>query len=196
MYQLARAGIPIEPKAVEVVIRNIELLNIETNKATIDVEVESGTYVRSLAHDLGLRLGCGAHLEELRRTHVGPLDVEQAISLEELESCAQEGNLRQKLMTPARALSELPGIRVEAGEKLKICHGRPISTEAAALNLSHLREEQPVRLLDSEDELVAIGAMASDRETIRPIVVLRSESSHGSTKTSSGRPLQVKTRVV
>ncbi len=119
MYQMARAGIRVEPKPVEVVIRRINLLGVDGSRATIDVEVEAGTYIRSLAHDLGQRLGCGAHLEELRRTGVGPHNIERALSLEKLETLNQSGRLEDALMTPADALSELPWIHLSGEERHK-----------------------------------------------------------------------------
>ena len=185
MYKLARAGIHIEPKPVEVVIRKIDLLGVKGAKVALGVQVESGTYIRSLAHDLGQRFGCGAHLEELRRIHVGPLDIEQALSLEELGALSQAGRLEEKLMAPAMALSEFPEIRLSAEEKHKICHGRSISVEEASGNLLRFREERSVRLLDSDGDLVAVGTVADDLVTIRPVVVLQVEGSSQGAKVSS-----------
>lgn len=196
MYELARAGIPFVPKAVEVVIRGIELLDVEGNKAALRIDVESGTYIRSLAHDLGLRLGCGAHLEQLRRTRVGPLGIEQALSLEELEMHSLAGRLHEQLMAPAHALSELPGIHLNLDEKHKIRHGRSTTIEETSDPLPQLSKEQPLRLLDTDGDLVAVGMMDDDLVTIRPIVVLQVGDSGQTAKTSSGRPLQAKTRVV
>jgi len=178
MYQMARAGIAIEPKAVEVVIRRIELLDVAGSRATIDVEVEAGTYIRSLAHDLGLRLGCGAHLEELRRTDVGPLNIERALSLERLEALTKSGRLEDALMAPVDALSELPWIHLSGEERQKISHGRRISVDKALRNLPSLEEGQSVRLMEPGGGLVAVGIVTDGLETIRPLVVLQPGSAN------------------
>jgi tRNA pseudouridine55 synthase len=180
MYQMARAGIVVEPKPVEVVIRRIDLLGVHGSRATIDVEVEAGTYIRSLAHDLGQRLGCGAHLEELRRTGVGPHNIERALSLEDLETLTKSGRLEDALMTPADALSELPWIRLSGEERHKIGHGRriSISVDEASRNLPRLEEGQSVRLMESGGGLVAVGIVTEGLETIHPLVVLQPGSSN------------------
>ncbi len=181
MYQMARAGIRVEPKPVEVVIRRIDLLGIDGSTATIDVEAEAGTYIRSLAHDLGQRLGCGAHLEELRRTNVGPHNIERALSLEELETLTKSGRLEDALMTPADALSELPWIHLSGEERHKICHGRriPMSVDETSGGSSHRFEEgQSVRLMESGGGLVAVGMVTDGLETIHPLVVLQPGSSN------------------
>jgi len=180
MYQMARAGIRVEPKPVEVVIRRIDLLGVDGSRATIDVEVEAGTYIRSLAHDLGQRLGCGAHLEELRRTDVGPHNIERALSLEKLETLNQSGYLEDALMTPADALSELPWIHLSGEERHKICHGRriSISVDETSRNLPRLEEGQSVRLMESGGGLVAVGIVTDGLETIHPLVVLQPGSSN------------------
>jgi len=84
-YKLARNDKPVELKPVEVTVHRFEIQSDGGDRARFVAEVSAGTYVRSLAHDLGQALGCGAHLTQLRRTHAGEFDLLQAVTLEELE---------------------------------------------------------------------------------------------------------------
>jgi tRNA pseudouridine55 synthase len=85
-YKLARQDKPVEMKAVEVVVHRLEIQSVWADRARFVAEVSAGTYIRSIAHDLGQALGCGAHLTELRRTGAGEFSVSQAVTLDELAS--------------------------------------------------------------------------------------------------------------
>ncbi len=169
MYRLARAGIAFQPRPVTVVIRRIELLSTEKERAWLEVEAESGTYIRSLAHDLGQKLGLGAHLEELRRTRVGPFAVEQALSLEAL---GEPGRLETALLGPSEALSELPALRVGVEEAERVKHGRPVRASEGIDVPSELQAGQPCRMLGPEDVFLAVGIADEGIQQIRPVVVL------------------------
>lgn len=82
LYELARKGEEVEREPVRVTVHEIELLSYDWPYLTIRARVSSGTYVRALSHDIGIALGCGAYLEELRRTHIGPHDVKDAVAPE------------------------------------------------------------------------------------------------------------------
>jgi tRNA pseudouridine55 synthase len=84
LYELARAGETVERKPAVVTVHELALLSYEEPRTTVRVRVSSGTYIRTLAHDIGAALGCGAYLESLRRTAIGPHRVEQAAKLDEL----------------------------------------------------------------------------------------------------------------
>lgn len=84
LYELARKGIEIERKPIIIIIRSIKLLEQKNSGFKIQVSCSSGTYIRSLAHDIGQALGCGAYLEELRRTAIGPFSITNAIPLADL----------------------------------------------------------------------------------------------------------------
>ncbi|MBU0625422.1 tRNA pseudouridine(55) synthase TruB [Patescibacteria group bacterium] len=84
LYELARAGQVVERQPVEITIHDIELLTYDPPRATFRVRCSAGTYVRTIAHDVGQKLDCGAYLDELRRTKIGDLKVTDAISLDNL----------------------------------------------------------------------------------------------------------------
>jgi tRNA pseudouridine55 synthase len=120
LYEYARAGIEIERQPRRVHIHRLELVEWSGHLLTLDVHCSKGTYVRTLAQDLGELLGCGAHLAGLRRTASGPLRVEQAVTLQALAALDEPG--REALMRPADALLQSwPEIRLpddEAGRFL------------------------------------------------------------------------------
>ena len=87
-YDLARKNLPVELKPVDIEIYALDLLSIEGNEARIRVHCSSGTYIRSIAHDLGQALGCGAHLNALRRTMSGDFKIEDAHTLQEAQDAA------------------------------------------------------------------------------------------------------------
>ncbi|MDR3754298.1 MAG: tRNA pseudouridine(55) synthase TruB [Terracidiphilus sp.] len=114
-YKLARRDQPVELKPVEVEVRRFEITAVEGERASFVVEVSAGTYVRSLAHDLGAMLGCGAHLAELRRTEAGEFSIQQALTLEQL-AAEYEGNGRTKSAS-SQSLSEYALSDVESAEQ-------------------------------------------------------------------------------
>ena len=91
LYKLARAGIEVERKSRTVKIHRLELVDWKPPVATVEVECSKGTYIRSLAHDLGQSLGCGAHLKSLVRTRCGLFDIKDAVSMSQLEEAFRHG---------------------------------------------------------------------------------------------------------
>jgi tRNA pseudouridine55 synthase len=169
MYQLARAGIGFQPRPVTVVVRRIELLTVEKDRAWLEVEAESGTYIRSLAHDVGQRLGFGAHLEELRRTRVEPFSVEQALTLEAL---SEPGRLEEAILGPSEALSQLPALHMGAEEAERIRHGRAVQAAQEDEASSELGAGQHCRMLGPQGVFLAVGVVDDEGRRIRPVVVL------------------------
>lgn len=94
LYQLARAGIVVKRESRRVRIHRLELINFKPPLVTVEIECGKGTYIRSLAHDLGELLGCGAHLKELVRLRYGPFNMEEAVSLPQLEAAFCRNNWR------------------------------------------------------------------------------------------------------
>jgi len=102
LYRLARQGQTVDRPARQVVIHELHLLDFESPHATLDVLCSKGTYIRTLAEDIGAVLGCGAHLTALRRTGIGPHGLDGAVSLEKLE--ALDGQSRDALLRPVDSL--------------------------------------------------------------------------------------------
>lgn len=128
LYELARQGVEIEREARLVTIRSIDLLDYHAPDATVDVRCSAGTYIRSIAHDVGATLGTGGHLIELVRTASGPFTLDQAISLEAFEAAAREGQWHTHLRTIDEALSDWPLVVLTEPERIRALNGAPIFT--------------------------------------------------------------------
>lgn len=161
-YKLARRHQPVELKPVEVEIYALELLGIEGERARFAVECSGGTYVRSLAHDLGRRIGCPAHLEGLRRTAVAEFTEEKAVTIEKLQSLGEGGAWREVLI-PLEAL--LPGcteLVVGGRDEDNVRHGHQFEL-APALRASrggHPGKAPDVtllKILNPERRLIAVA---------------------------------------
>ncbi|HKA15506.1 MAG TPA: tRNA pseudouridine(55) synthase TruB [Myxococcota bacterium] len=126
LHKLAREGreVPREPKRVRV--HRFELRKYDPPRIEIAVECSGGTYVRVLAADLGDRLGCGAHLADLRRTRSGPFTLDQASSPETLRVEAESGEIERRLVSPLEALG-LPARRLTADEVDRVAQGSEIA---------------------------------------------------------------------
>lgn len=177
LYKLARADRPVQPEPREVVVRRFELRAWDPPLAEVDVACSAGTYVRSLAHDLGRAVGCGAHLAALRRTSSGPFRVEDAVALEALESRVRSGDIGLVLVPMERLLPELPAILLGAEGAARARHGNRISRE-------HLLapEGRPagtpaapgtvVRLFAPDGRLLALARPTGGEEGFAPFLVL------------------------
>jgi tRNA pseudouridine55 synthase len=158
-YKLARRGMPIQSPAVPVEVERFELLSFAPPLATFRIVCSAGTYVRSLAHDLGRQLGCGAHLESLRRLRSGDFGIEQAVRLDQATAA--------DVVPMENLLSQYPSITVEgAEEEDRVRHGNPVAT-AVASGLA--------RIFNKEGEFLAVASVESG--WARPRVVLTSVAS-------------------
>lgn len=125
LYALAREGVSVERPARRVTIHALELLRREPERLELRVACSKGTYIRQLAVDLGEALGCGAHLDALRRTGAGAFRVEDAVSLERLEALPEDAR-SACLLPPDRLLSGLPRVDLGAAEALRIVQGQGV----------------------------------------------------------------------
>ncbi len=174
-HRLARAGVDVKPSPATVTVLELALVEYDPPRARLTVSVSSGTYVRSLAHDLGERLGCGAHLEELRRTRIGPFTVEAASTLESLSALAFEQRLRERLLSPADLLRELPRVDVSADAVGLLVHGRDVPEGAWKPPSAEDRVASgPLRVCDEHGELVSVASLYQETGALRPLIVVRS----------------------
>ncbi len=126
LYQLARAGesVVVEPRPI--VIYALDIVSWESPDLVLDVECGKGTYIRSLAHDLGARLGPGAHLAGLVRTRSGPFTLSQCLTLEALEAALDDGAWRDYLYAPDEALLDRRAAILAAGHEAQVRNGQPL----------------------------------------------------------------------
>jgi len=132
-YRMARKGQAVGLKARPAVVYRIELVRFEPPEAEIEVECGKGTYIRSLAHDVGQALGCGAHLSALCRTRVGPFKVEDAVTREELERAFDDGTWRECLLPMDYGLLHLPAVTLHIEDEKDLRHGQAIRLDEERL---------------------------------------------------------------
>ena len=152
-YELARKNIAVELEPVRVHVYELTLLELRGDVARLRAHCSGGTYMRSIAHDLGQALGCGAHLQELRRLASGEFELEQARTLEQLEALAAEDRLADALVPPGKLLPAFPSVLVDDVTAAQIRNGRDFPA-------SPFRAQPPskyVKAVTRTGELVAIG---------------------------------------
>ncbi|MBI4855021.1 MAG: tRNA pseudouridine(55) synthase TruB [Acidobacteria bacterium] len=183
LHHLARKGQEVERKAVKIFIYNLELMmltgeNLHFNPdgtcdIAIRVKCSAGTYIRTLAEDLGNRLGYGAHLISLRRTSVGKFLLSEAKTLEEISEIYSGDKQKLPILTPAQLIRDLPKVKLPLEEIPNIRNGK-----AQNANLfTELRDwviGAWIGLLDSEEKLIAMAQMVEEdgKRKIQPRILL------------------------
>lgn len=157
LYKLAREGIEVEREPREVTIHALELGEVEGNEFELRVHCSKGTYVRTLAEDIGEALGCGAHVIGLRRTGVGPYTGMEMVSMEQIEQAALEGNeaLDALLLPVDTALSDWPAVKLNKDSSYYLGMGQAVVVPKAPT-------EGWVRLYEEPDHFIGVGVVQDD----------------------------------
>ena len=187
-HELARKQKPVELKPVEVEVFDFRLLEIEGSQARFAIECGPGTYVRSLAYDMGAQLGCGAHVAEITRTAVGEFTLDQAVALDAFEHAVHAGKTAERIVPLACLLSELPRVSVLPVVERRVRHGSTFQVSLAQIQPG--RPETPqgapaqldstdwkpgrLRVFNQQDQLIAIAEAIVPR-TYQPVLVLEAE---------------------
>jgi tRNA pseudouridine55 synthase len=161
LYKLARQGVEVERKARPVTIRSIAMTGCALPEVSFDVVCSKGTYVRTLAFDIGQKLGCGAHLTALRRFQHGPYQLSNAVSLEAFEA-AEDAEAAAMLIPLIDVMGELPLVKLNKDAVTRLLNGVPPQQGETELNVGCC-EGDMVRLTDGE-RLLAIAAFAPSQE--------------------------------
>ncbi|MCX6624003.1 MAG: tRNA pseudouridine(55) synthase TruB [Acidobacteria bacterium] len=152
-YKLVRQHKPVELKAVEVHVYSLELLSCSGAEARVRVHCSAGTYLRSIAHEAGQALGCGAFLSDLRRTAAGDFTIEQAHTLEELAELSGQERLHEALVPSAKLLPQFPNEPVDITTAGQIRQGRDFRVSPFRVRAG----SKYVKAISNSGELVAIG---------------------------------------
>ncbi|HLB87621.1 MAG TPA: tRNA pseudouridine(55) synthase TruB [Terriglobales bacterium] len=168
-YKLARTHKDVPLKPIRVEIKEFEILGVEGDRASFRARVASGTYMRSVAHDLGQQLGCGAHLESLRRTSLGEFDLTEAHSLEEVDSAAKLGQVEEMFIHPRKLLPQLPSVTANEEMASRVRSGRTV-------NLPELSRAKQVKVFCGQRELIAIATRIAGT-LFHPKIVLAADAS-------------------
>ncbi len=164
LYEMARRGEEVERQPIAVEIKQLELVSPwHSNACSVRVVCSAGTYIRTLAEDIGKTLGLGAHLTALRRTRVGNCDLSQAHTLDALAAMAEEGTLAE-IINPMPAVLTLPAVFLSAKEAEMISHGRTIH------QFGEWATGQQVKLMDHQ-KLLAIADYDALTKGLHPRVV-------------------------
>jgi len=171
-YERARKNQPVELRPVPVTVRELEVLSRNATLVRLRVAAGAGFYVRSLANDIGQVLGCGAHLEALRRTRAGRFRVEDALTLDRLESEAAG-----RLIPASELLGHMPAVSVTEDGERRVHHGNPLAAAHVAKGDSRLFSQMTgaaafFRVLNGAGRLVAV-AEPRPGGVLQPVVVLR-----------------------
>lgn len=168
-YKYARAGTEIVLEARPIEISHLALLAWEPPHLTIAVECSKGTYIRSLAYDLGERLGPGAHLSALVRTRSGPFSLAESITLEQLASALEQDRLEEHLFPIEHALQHLPALSLDPATAQGILHGKAFRVH----NVLSQPSLPLARMYDSEGNFLAIACWDSQQQLWQPKKVFR-----------------------
>jgi len=162
-YELARAGIPIKLKSRQVKITKLEILKYRQPLIEISVDCSKGTYIRSLANDLGQHLGCGAHLKNLTRLRCGPFSIRDALSLDKIEDAFHEDAWKELIHPMDSPLWNWRAIIVGRKNELDIRNGRPF-----ALDEYYPLSEEYCRAYDLDGNFLAVLHFIPEKQKWHP----------------------------
>jgi len=166
-YKLARKNIKVELQPVEVTIFALDLLEVMEQEIRVAVHCSAGTYLRSLAHDLGQKLGCGAFIQQLRRVVSGDFSIEQSHTIPELEILSAGGRIPEVVISPAKLLPEFPAETVDITTATQIRQGRDFRVSPFRLT----RGARYVKAISPAGDLLAIGEVKLPN-LYHPVLVL------------------------
>jgi len=159
LYQLAREGKQVERKARRIKIFELRFLSLTDDRLEIEVCCSKGTYIRTLAEDIGNALGCGAHLAALRRSAVDALHQRDAVTIERLQQLAEPGSaqLDDLLLPVTAALGQFPELQLDADSSLDICQGKRVKLEQS-------RDCGLYRLISAAGVFIGLGEVGPGAE--------------------------------
>ncbi len=163
-YELARQNKPVQLTPVEVEVYALELLSFDGIRASFAVECSGGTYVRSLAHDIGQRLGCGAHLAGLRRTTVAEFTLDRAVTLDGLEEAIREQRLESCIVPLEALLPDCPELVVRGREEKSVRHGHKFElaqTERFGRGTGRVQSVSLLKIMNPDRRLIAVARHVS-----------------------------------
>jgi tRNA pseudouridine55 synthase len=167
-YKLARKHKEVLLKPIQTEIKELEIPEFDGIRASFRARVASGTYMRSVAHDMGQQLGCGAHLESLRRTQLAEFELADAHMLEELDAAAQSAEIEDLFVHPRKLLPQFPSVSANEEMTSRIRSGRTV-------NLPELSRAKQVKVFSGQRELIAIATRVAGT-LFHPKIVLSADT--------------------
>ena len=168
LYELARAGKEVERKGRPVEIHSIEILSVSLPEITFRVACSKGTYIRTLCHDIGQKLGCGGTMKSLKRTRVGIFTIDGALKLSRLEELAAQGLLEEKVIPVEAMFTELPALTVKDAFARLIENGNAFYPGQAEESV-RTPDGGQVRVYDRKGRFYGIYAFSEEKERYQPV---------------------------
>lgn len=168
LYELARAGKEVERKGRPVEIHSIEILSVSLPEITFRVACSKGTYIRTLCHDIGQKLGCGGTMKSLKRTRVGIFTIDGALKLSQLEELAAQGRLEEKVIPVEAMFTELPVLTVKDAFVRLIENGNAFYPGQAEESV-RTPDGGQVRVYDRKGRFYGIYAFSEEKERYQPV---------------------------
>lgn len=168
LYELARAGKEVERKGRPVEIHSIEILSVSLPEITFRVACSKGTYIRTLCHDIGQKLGCGGTMKSLKRTRVGIFTIDGALKLSQLEELAEQGRLEEKVIPVEAMFTELPALTVKDAFARLIENGNAFYPGQAEESV-RTPDGGQVRVYDIKGRFYGIYAFSEEKERYQPV---------------------------
>ena len=168
LYELARAGKEVERKGRRVEIHSIEILSVSLPEITFRVACSKGTYIRTLCHDIGQKLGCGGTMKSLKRTRVGIFTIDGTLKLSQLEELAAQGRLEEKVIPVEAMFTELPVLTVKDAFVRLIENGNAFYPGQAEESV-RTPDGRQVRVYDRKGRFYGIYAFSEEKERYQPI---------------------------
>ncbi|MCH1978199.1 tRNA pseudouridine(55) synthase TruB [Lawsonibacter sp. OA9] len=156
LYELAREGKTVERKARPVHFYEIDVLHMELPRIALRVTCSKGTYIRTLCHDIGEKLGCGACMESLVRTRVGRFTADKSFTLAQMERMAAEGTVEQAVVPIDVMFEQYPSVQVAQPAIQRVCNGNSFSVKDLERPSGCLSDDQCVRAYDGEEMFIGI----------------------------------------
>ena len=172
LYELAREGVEVERKARPVVIHEIEIEEIDLPRVTMTVSCSKGTYIRTLCHDIGARLGCGAAMESLLRTRVGMFSLADSLTLSEIEALAESGEIAGHVIPPDAIFGDSPALTAPQTLDKKLHNGNAFAVSETGLAgeaKENVKRAESVRVYDSAGAF--IGLYGCEAGIMKPIEI-------------------------
>lgn len=168
LYELAREGKTVERKSRRVTIYNIRILEAALPRVRMEVSCSKGTYIRTLCHDIGERLGTGGCMEDLLRTKAGRFEIGQSLRLDEIETAAKEDRLGEILLPPDSVFEDLERLTVTERHAFAACNGNPLGTDQVIPAKDSIPDGERFRLYDESGRFIGVFCYDAGRKKLRP----------------------------
>lgn len=178
LYELARQGIEVERKSRTITIESISIEQMELPEVTITVTCSKGTYIRTLCHDIGSRLGCGGCMKELLRTQVGPFSIADSVTLSEIERYRDEDRLSEILNSTDSVFGHLPAVKLSEEAERLVRNGNPLNRgimrKCARVDQNteipnHMESLEPIRVYGQDDQFLAVYGWNEQKHSYRAV---------------------------